>query len=130
MILWRSYVACFTLLLFALFCVPPLPAQESRWNELNAQVQNLFQQGKYTDALPIATEALKTAQATFGPADMRVGTALNNLAQIYDEVGNYAAAEPLFQSALNNKEHALGADHPSVATVLNNMAFLYYHQGR
>jgi tetratricopeptide (TPR) repeat protein len=130
MTLSRCCVAGFTLLLIALLCTPILPAQESRWKELNAQAAELYQVGKYAEALPIATEALKVAEATFGPDDARVATALNNLAMVYDDLGQYANSEPLYQRALSIREKALGPDHPDVASVLNNLAGLYVHQGK
>jgi hypothetical protein len=130
MTLSRNCVAGFTLLLIALLYAPPLPAQESRWNELNAQVLVLYQQGKYTEALPIAAEALKVAEATFGPDDARVAITLNNLAMICIKQGRYAEAESLFQHALRIDEEALGPDHSDVARDLNNLALLYVDQGR
>jgi CHAT domain-containing protein/Tfp pilus assembly protein PilF len=130
MTLSRSCVAGFTLLLIALLCVYPLPAQESRWNDLIDQVITLYQQGKYAEALPIAAEALKAVEADFGPDDARVGTALNNLALLYVNQGKYAEAEPLYQRTLLIDEKALGPDHPDFATNLNNLAALYFHQGR
>ena len=129
MTLSRCCAACFTLLLIALFCVPPLPAQESRWNELNAQVLELYQQGKYAEAIPIAAEALKVAEAAFGPHDTRVATSLNNLAQLYSNQGRYGEAESFDKRALDIDEKALGPDHPDVARDLNNLAALYYIQG-
>ena len=130
MTLPRACVAGFTLLLIALLWAPLLPAQESRWNELNAQVTTLYQQGKYAEAVPIATEALKVAEAAFGPDDARVATALSNLALLYMDQGKYAEAEPLYQRALRIDEKVLGPDHPDVATDLNNLAALYEEQGK
>jgi tetratricopeptide (TPR) repeat protein len=126
----RGCVACFTLILTTLLCAPPLTAQESRWNKLTAQVSDLYQQGKYAEALPIAIEALKAAEAAFGPDDTRVATSLNNLATLNMDQGKYAEAEPLFERALGIDEKALGPDHPNVAICLENLAALYDHQGR
>jgi tetratricopeptide (TPR) repeat protein len=130
MTLPRGCVAGFTLLLIALLCALPSSAQESSWKELNAQVVELYQQGKYAQAVPIAKEAVKVAEATFGPDDARVATALNNLALLYDELGRYAEAEPLFRRALRIREKVLGPDHPDVAQVLNNLAELYKDEGK
>jgi tetratricopeptide (TPR) repeat protein len=130
MTLSRSCVACFTVLLIALLWAPLLPAQEAHWNELNSQVTQLYQQGKYAEAIPIAAEALKEAEAEYGADDARVATLLNNLAELYDTEGKYAEAEPLFQRALGIDEKVLGPDHLDVARDLNNLAALYVHQGK
>ena len=37
-------------------------AQEARWKALNNQFMELYQKGKYRDAVPIAEEALKVAE--------------------------------------------------------------------
>jgi CHAT domain-containing protein/Tfp pilus assembly protein PilF len=118
------------LLLLASSCVVPLAAQEERWNQLNVQVVQFFQQGKYTEAIPLAQESVQVAEATFGPEHPNVARSLNNLAALYDDQGRYADAEPLYKHALAIREKALGPDHPRVATSLNNLAELYREQGR
>jgi CHAT domain-containing protein/Flp pilus assembly protein TadD len=123
-----------TLFLFAflilILCAPPATAQEARWRELTAQVEQLYKQGKYSDAIPVAQEALRVAESTFGPEDPNVATSLNNLADIYRKQGRYADAEPLVKRALTIREKVLGPDHPDVAESLSNLADLYYYLGR
>jgi hypothetical protein len=58
--------------LFILVAALPLPAQEQRWKELNAQVKQLYQQGKYAEAIPPAQESLRVAEATFGPRNVAI----------------------------------------------------------
>ncbi len=130
MIWSRSRFACFTLLAATLLCTFQLPAQEARWLELNSRATELYQQGKYAECLPVVTEGLKIAEATFGPDDARIGTALYNLARTYDSLGRYGEAEPLYQRALRIQEKALGPDHADVATTLNNLARLYDDMGK
>src|SRR5215471_7156729 len=101
-----------------------LVAQETRWKDLNEQVVQLNAQGKYHEAIPIAEEALRVAEATFGPEDLNVATGLNNLALLYYNQGRYTEAEPLYKRALAIDEKALGPEHPDVATNLNNLALL------
>src|SRR5712692_7684498 len=84
-------------LALAVALAAPLAAQEARWNDLNAQVVALYQQGKYAEAAATAVEALRVAEATFGPEDARTATSLNNLAFLYEKQGKYAEAEPLFR---------------------------------
>src|SRR6266852_1226738 len=130
---FTSFLGAFVLVLA--FAVPALAgesqaAQEARWKELNAQVVALYQQGKYAEAAASAHEALRVAEATFGPEDARTATSLNNLAFLYDKQGRYAVAEPLYRRALAIREKTLGPEHPDVAQSLNNLAALYCAQGR
>ena len=87
---FTSFLGAFVLVLA--FAVPALAgesqaAQEARWKELNAQVVALYQQGKYAEAAASAHEALRVAEATFGPEDARTATSLNNLAFLYEKQG-------------------------------------------
>ena len=105
-------------------------AQETSWEELNAQVVTLYQQGRYVEAIEVAEEALEVTKKTFGPDHPQVATSLNNLALLYDAQGRYAEAEPLYKRALAIRKKVLGPEHPQVATSLNNLAELYRAQGR
>jgi len=118
--------------LLALSALPAvLPAtQQTRWEELNARFEDLYGQGKYAEATSVAQEALRVAEATFGPEHPGLARSLNNLAALYKEQGKYAEAEPLHQRALRMWEKALGPEHPDVALSLSNLAVLYYSQGR
>jgi tetratricopeptide (TPR) repeat protein len=59
----------------------------------------------------------------------RIGTSLNNLAELYRAQGLYSQAEPLCQRALAIDEQRLGADHPDTAISINNLAVLYRAKG-
>jgi CHAT domain-containing protein/Tfp pilus assembly protein PilF len=117
-------------LLAACLCALSAFAEQTPVDQLNAQVAELYRQGKYAEALPIAAEALQVAQASFGPGDSRVAITFNNLAEIYEELGRFAEAEPMFQSAIRINEVALGPDHPDLASELGNLATLYVDIGR
>ncbi|MFX0199094.1 MAG: tetratricopeptide repeat protein [Candidatus Hodarchaeota archaeon] len=93
----------------------------------------LYQQGRYSEAVAMAREALKAAENTFGPNHPNMAASLNNLAFLQQAQGKYAEAEPLFKRALKIYEKALGPEHPRhilVATSLNNLAGLYQAQGK
>ena len=68
-------------------------AQQAQWNKLIEQAQKLHQQGKYSQAAPLAEQALKLAEKTFGSSDPRVGRTLFWLATIYESQGKYSEAE-------------------------------------
>ncbi len=99
-------------------------------NQLNQQVTELYQAGRYGEAIPLAAEALAITEQALGPDHPYTAASLNNLALLYRSQGRYPEAEPLYQRALAIREQALGPDHPDTAQSLNNLAVLYESQGR
>jgi CHAT domain-containing protein/tetratricopeptide (TPR) repeat protein len=97
---------------------------------LNQQVVQLYKQGKYPEAIPLAERALAIREKTLGPAHPAVAQSLNSLAELYRVQLQYSQAEPLFQRALAIREKALDPDHLDMSQSLNNLAFLYYEQGQ
>lgn len=120
---------------FLLLLVAGLPgftgfAQQSRFDILNAAVIQLYREGRYAQAVPIAAEAVQVANETFSRDDPRVAVALNNLAALYMELGRYREAEPAYQRSLAIREKVRGEDDPDVAQSLNNLAELYREEGK
>ncbi|AFZ48869.1 tetratricopeptide repeat protein [Dactylococcopsis salina] len=99
-------------------------------NRLFQQVVQLYQEGKYAEAIPLAEQALTLYKEAVGEDHLAVAQTLNNLAVLYENQGRYSEVEPLYQQALAIQKRALGDDHPNVASSLNNLAGLYYRQGR
>jgi CHAT domain-containing protein/Tfp pilus assembly protein PilF len=97
---------------------------------LNNKVVELYNAGKYADAIPLAQRVLSIQEKALGPNHPGVATSLNNLAFLYHSQGRYADAERLYQRSLAIREKALGLDHLFVATSLNNLAELYRSEGR
>src|SRR6266849_42032 len=81
-------------------------------------------------AVPVAEEAIRVAEATFGKDHPKLATAVNNLAVLYDSQGEYVKAEPLYKQALEIRQKALGENDPAVATTLNDLAVLYKTEGK
>ncbi|MBD2354903.1 tetratricopeptide repeat protein [Tolypothrix sp. FACHB-123] len=112
---------------------PPLSAQQSaelaEAKRLSQQVVQLYRQGKYSEAIPLAERALAIREKLLGKEHPDVATSLNNLAVLYESQGNYAKAEPLHLRSLAIREKVLGKEHPNVAESLNNLALLYELQG-
>lgn len=109
---------------------PHSPSPElAEAERLNQQVIQLYQQGNYATAVPLAQNVLAIRERILGNAHPDVAESLNNLALLYQDQGKYRAAEPLHQRALTIWEHALGPNHPLVATSLNNLALLHKAQG-
>ena len=97
---------------------------------LTQQVIQLYQQGKYNEAIPLAEQALAIRKKVLGDNHPNTARSLNNLAGLYESQGRYSEAEPLYKQALAIKKQQLGDNHPSTATSLNNLAELYRVQGR
>ncbi len=91
--------------------------------KLNNLAELQHAQGKYAEAVLVAQEALRVAEAI----DLEhpgVAQSLNNLAELQHAQGNYAEAEPLYQRSQAILENALGPNHLGVATALENYSGL------
>ncbi|MBD2606641.1 tetratricopeptide repeat protein [Scytonema hofmannii FACHB-248] len=112
----------------------PLSAQQSpelqEAKQLNKQVIELYNAGKYNEAVVLAERALFITEKVLGKEHSDVATTLNNLAELYKAQGLHEKAEPLHMRSLAIYEKVMGKEHPLVATSLNNLAELYKLEGR
>ena len=99
-------------------------AREDDPNLLEQQVLQLYQQGKYQEAIPLAEKLLAIRKQTLGPDHPDTATSLGYLARLYKFMGDYGRAEPLYQQALQIRKKVLGPEHPDTAESLNNLAQL------
>ena len=97
---------------------------------LTEEYQQLAQEGRYRDAIPVARDVLAIREKTLGPDHPDVGLALNNLATVYLDQGRYTEAEPLYKRGLAIREKALGSDDPELASELSNLGMRYVKQAR
>src|SRR5437016_5184821 len=58
------------------------PPQFAEATRLSQTVADLYQKGKYDQALPLAKRVVEIAESTFGQGDVHVAVALQNLAEI------------------------------------------------
>lgn len=105
-------------------------AHRQTLQELNARFVELYEQGKYAEAVPVAQEALHQAEVILGAEHPDVATLVSNLAVLYQKQGRYSEAESLYQRALSIQEKTQGPEHPDVAGTLNGLGFLYKDQGK
>src|SRR5271165_490361 len=124
----KSPFVLLALSLWILAC-PASRSDDDDFNLLNQQVQTLFKQGKYQEAIPLAGKAVELAKRVYGPEHPNTAQSLNNLAVLYRVMGEYAKAEPLLQEALRIRQKVLGPAHPDTATCLYNLAVLYDAMG-
>jgi CHAT domain-containing protein/Tfp pilus assembly protein PilF len=108
------------------------PSPSDKTGQLSSLFEKYYQlygAGKYSEAIPVAQEALDLSEKTLGPDHPDVARALTCLAAGVDQMGNYAKAEPMYQRALKISEKTLESDPRLTATILDNLATLYYWMG-
>jgi TonB family protein len=103
-------------------------AQSAESSRLTAQVLELYKQGKYAEAIPLAKRVLEIEQAA-APDQPTVATALANLAELYFQKGADGDSEKLFQRAwLIYQTHRLKT--PVVSNALERLAQLAFKRGK
>ncbi len=125
----RIITVCLTIFMGACAGLPVESDELRETEELNRQVVQLYNQGRYADAIPLAERALAIREKALGPEHPDVATSLSSLAELYRATGAYAKAELLHTRALAIDEKAYGPNHPEVAADLNNLAVLYKATG-
>lgn len=85
--------------------------------------------GRYAAAEPMLRAAIRLAEAGVAP-DRRLGTSLDNLADLYVVLHRYGEAEGLLRRAVVLEEARVGPGHPAVAAVLADYLVVLRHLGR
>ena len=110
----------------------PLRAQEQppELEAIHKRGLQLYQAGKFAEAIPVVEEYIAVAAAKFGEEHPLYAGGLGGLGVLYHKLGRMGEAEPLLKRALTITEKALGPVHLEVADALNDLAELYQKQGR
>ncbi|MDJ0674408.1 MAG: CHAT domain-containing protein [Calothrix sp. MO_167.B42] len=113
------------------------PAANTQSNELaeaqrlNKRVIELYEQGQYGEAVPLAKRALDIRIKVLGKEHADVAESLNHLANLYNRQGRYIDAENLYIKALVAiRKRLLGEQHPDVVSSLKHLVDFYTRQGR
>ncbi|MEQ8788699.1 MAG: tetratricopeptide repeat protein [Pirellulaceae bacterium] len=96
---------------------------------IESRAAGLFQEGKFDQVVPLATQMLQIRKNELGEKHPDYATSLNDLGHLYSAQGKYAQAEQFLRQALHIRKEALGEKHPHYATTLSNLAALYQQQG-
>ena len=80
--------------------------------------------GRYGEAEAKLTDALRTAEWTFGHQHAAVALVLNELGALHRETRRFDSAYRLHRNALAITSRVLGAAHPQTADILNNLSAL------
>lgn len=89
---------------------------------LDRQVDALMNAMRFTDALPLAEEAVAMAARTDGAESNEVARRLLKLAEVLSELGRYSEAAPKEQRALAIREKLLGPEHADTAQAMVSLA--------
>ena len=108
----------------------PLLGQEARWKELDAQVEQLQKNGEMGESVPLAKEALRIAEMTFGPEHANTSAALQKLGMADMAMGQYPEAEEFLKRALTIREKASEAQAAPMAELLNGLGQLYFYEAK
>jgi TonB family protein len=85
---------------------------------LRAQVINLYSEGKFDEALPLATRALKISETLFGADSTQVASAAINVAELYIAKRKFKEAEPLLLRSIQINDKVLKASDSTLIKTL------------
>ena len=119
-----------TVLAAASLLAAPVWAQEARWKELDAQVEQLQKQGKIENSLPLAKEELRIAEATYGLEHANTAIALQKLGMAEMGLGQYSEAEGFLTRAVTIREKASDPQGAPMAELLNGLGQVYYYESK
>jgi TonB family protein len=93
--------------------------------ELNATAVALFNQGKFEQALPLATQSLELRTKVLGPEHSELIPLLTFLGQIYKRI-NVQQSAAHFRRALKLAEKSYGSNDIRLLSILDQLAFVEY----
>lgn len=103
---------------------------EKAWDDLQEQAITYYQSKEHQKAVDAQAEALKLAEKTFGPEDLRVAESLDNLAIYSQGIGDYAGAEKLYERAMAIMEKKLSPTDHYLAIFTDYVAEFYGRIGK
>ena len=104
------------------------PTADTTLRQLNEQVAAFLRQGRFAQALPLATRACEEVRRRAGDRSPELASSQSRLAEIHRELGQLSEAEQWCFEALEIRG-AAGKYGPEYATSLNDLARLYEAQG-
>lgn len=99
-------------------------------DQLSAQVVDLYKEGKYDQALPLAQRALALRERALAPEDTAIADALANLAEIYMAKGKRKEAKSHFQRAIAIRDKNPGPDNTGAIKLLERYVCLAAEAGQ
>ena len=98
---------------------------------LNQQAMQLYEEGRYREAISLAERALAIQEKVLDPDHPDVVDSLSNLAKLYHALGDYARAEPLMRRVLATSVGLVrGQGTLEEAASFNERGAQLYQEGR
>jgi CHAT domain-containing protein len=109
---------------------PPVgPARPVTAEDRTREARRLASQGKWTEALAVAREALALARQARGERHPAYVSALVEVGSLMNATGDHARARMVLQQALALSRELYGERHPEVARALNNLVVVERNLG-
>ena len=97
---------------------------------LNKRMMQLYTDGYYEQAIPLAAQIVAQLEQTSGPGSAAVASALNNEAELYSKLHRFPEAEALYKRSLAIRQAVLGPDHPDTQKSLSRLAEIFHAEGK
>jgi CHAT domain-containing protein/tetratricopeptide (TPR) repeat protein len=105
-------------------------AEYAKTYVLSDEVNELWRQGRYADALRPAEQVLGIYRRLLGRESAYVAVAANRYGQLLNLAGRYADAEAQFREALRIVRKVAGEDNPATAALCGNLALTLEKRSR
>lgn len=125
-----------TILIFLLFAnlffsqTPQEPPELAEATEMIKSVAQLFKEGKFDEALPLAKHALEIRERLLPRNDPRVANSLSFLGDVYMARREYDNARKTFERLLQLQEELVGPMDVRLANTLDRLGLLYFEDGK
>lgn len=123
----RYIVGCLVILIATVF--HPLTSHCAQGSDAYSNATRLYLDGKYTDALQTAKEALSEAEKNHGTSSIELVKSLSLLADIQNSRKEYQDAARYLERLKTVQETSLGSNHRDVADTLSRMIRVYEKLG-
>jgi CHAT domain-containing protein/tetratricopeptide (TPR) repeat protein len=120
----RSYRIFCALAIAVLIPASVVLAQSDALKALRARATELYEQGRYTEAVPLAEQYAESIKAQSGEDSGDYASALSDLGLVLTDVERYTEAEGIIRRAISLLEDNFGPDDRQVARAINNLANL------
>ncbi len=97
---------------------------------LSKQVETLYAESRYADALDRANRALTIRRDLLGTADAKTASALADVGAMHLALGDWVAAEPILERAANDLANLSPRLDDALASALHNLAVLHVQRGQ
>ncbi len=104
------------------------PEAVTRQIALEDRFDQLYRDGKYAEAIPVAVDLLKRMEAEHGPVHEETARWTINAAILFQHLKLYDKAEPLFKNSVKIFEKSLGEKHEDTLRARHMLAALYQAQ--